>query len=186
MKKSIKAIQTMAMSKERRLGFRETDVVIIDEISMLESNQFRLLDRACRAHGVAMSPSVASKRSSLEISTSCVDSFQNCFDCGVELKTRAGCLNCEPCVREDIYQPGDCILWVPSLDPENATPKYFDVLTRDDSEKNQSQKIYTPWLRFTRHCHLFFEFRNVRAAWLMRHVRARVSKTNRTCRQLLA
>ena len=49
MKKPIKEIGTLAMSKERRLRIQETDVLIIDEISMLESNQLRRLDRACRA-----------------------------------------------------------------------------------------------------------------------------------------
>ena len=47
-KESIDGIETMAMTKERRRRIKETDVLIIDEISMLESNKFRRLDRACR------------------------------------------------------------------------------------------------------------------------------------------
>jgi DNA replication protein DnaC len=37
----------MAKSKGRRERMIGTDVLIIDEISMFESNQFRRLDRAC-------------------------------------------------------------------------------------------------------------------------------------------
>ena len=48
-KKPVKEIRTIAMSKERRLRIKGTDMLIIDEISILESNQFRRLDRACRA-----------------------------------------------------------------------------------------------------------------------------------------
>ena len=40
MKKPIKESATMAMSKERWHRILSTDVLIIDEISMLESNQF--------------------------------------------------------------------------------------------------------------------------------------------------
>ena len=49
MKKPVKEIRTIAMSKERRLRIKGTDMLIIDEISILESNQFRRLDRAYRA-----------------------------------------------------------------------------------------------------------------------------------------
>ena len=96
-KKSIREIETMAMSKERRQRIKDTDVLIIDEISMLESNQFRRLDSACRAAKQCDRPF-----GGLQIIVTGdfyqlppVKPFFTCFDCGVELKTRALCRGCQ-------------------------------------------------------------------------------------------
>lgn len=107
MKKSITDIETMAMSKERRFRIRSTDVLIIDEISMLESNQFRRLDRACRAahrrDEVFGGIQIVVTGDFYQLPP--VKPFQTCFVCGVELKTRAFCPSCEADRGKDIYQP---------------------------------------------------------------------------------
>jgi ATP-dependent DNA helicase PIF1 len=97
----------MAMSKERRLRMQGTDVLIIDEISMLESNQFRRLDRACRA---ARRCDAAFGGIQVVVTGDFyqlppVKAFQTCFDCGVELKSRVVCVDCEPLATRDIHQP---------------------------------------------------------------------------------
>ena len=96
----------MAMSKERRLRIKGTDVLIIDEISMLESNQFRRLDRACRA---ARSCDAAFGGIQVVVTGDfCqlppVKAFQTCFECGVELRKRVFCVDCQPLVDEDIHR----------------------------------------------------------------------------------
>lgn len=107
MKKPIKEIRTMAMSKERRQRIMSTDALIIDEISMLESNQFRRLDRACRAARMSedafggMQVVVTGDFYQLPP----VKAFQTCFDCGVELVTRALCLRCEARHPKEVYRP---------------------------------------------------------------------------------
>lgn len=116
MKKPIKDIETMAMSKERRLRIQSTDVLIIDEISMLESNQFRRLDRACRAahrreKEVFGGIQIVVTGDFYQLPP--VKPFQTCFGCGVELKTRAFCPSCEAGRGTDIYLP-------PSLRPRKG------------------------------------------------------------------
>jgi ATP-dependent DNA helicase PIF1 len=107
-KKSIVEIETMAISKERRQRIKDTDVLIIDEISMLESNQFRRLDRACRAARQRDRPfggmQVVVTGDFYQLLP--VKPFHTCFDCGVELKTRALCRWCQASAGEgeDIYQ----------------------------------------------------------------------------------
>lgn len=107
MKKPIKEIETMAMSKERRLRIQSTDVLIIDEISMLESNQFRRLDRACRAahrrDEVFGGIQVIVTGDFYQLPP--VKPFLTCFLCGVELKTRAYCPSCEAGRGKDVYLP---------------------------------------------------------------------------------
>lgn len=107
MKKPIKEIRTMAMSKERRNRILWTDVLIIDEISMLESNQFRRLDQACRA---ARRTEAAFGGIQVIVTGDFyqlppVKAFQTCYECGVELKTRAFCPACEPKDGTNIHQP---------------------------------------------------------------------------------
>ena len=104
MKKSIKEICDMAMSKERRQRIRDTHVLIIDEISMLESNQFRRLDRACRA---ARRCDAAFGGIQVVVTGDFyqlppVKAFQTCFECGVELKSRVLCIDCESFGAESI------------------------------------------------------------------------------------
>lgn len=107
-KKSIVEIEAMAMSKERRQRIKDTDVLIIDEISMLESNQFRRLDRACRAARQSDRPfggiQVVVTGDFYQLPP--VKPFHTCFDCGVELKTRALCRGCQASAGEgeDLYQ----------------------------------------------------------------------------------
>ena len=112
-KKSLKEIKELAMSKERRQRIKDTDVLIIDEISMLESNQFRRLDRACRE--VRRRRDLPFGGMQVVVTGDFyqlppVKPFQTCFDCGVELKTRALCNECQAQVgkeaaEEDWHQP---------------------------------------------------------------------------------
>jgi len=106
MKRAIADIQTMALSRERRLRIKATDVLFIDEISMLESNQFRRLDRACRA---ARGCDAAFGGIQLIVTGDFyqlppVKAFQTCFECGVELTRRAVCINCVPFLSEDMRE----------------------------------------------------------------------------------
>jgi ATP-dependent DNA helicase PIF1 len=106
-KKSIEEIEKMAMSKERRERMMRADVLIIDEISMLESNQFRRLDRACQAarreHVAFGGIQVVVTGDFYQLPP--VKAFQTCYPCGFELKTRAFCRRCEPSHQADKYQP---------------------------------------------------------------------------------
>jgi ATP-dependent DNA helicase PIF1 len=102
-KKSIKEIRALAMSKERRQRIVDTDVLIIDEISMVESNQFRRLDQVCREARQrhdrpfgGMQVVVTGDFYQLPP----VKPFQTCFDCGVELMTRALCHECQMSIGE--------------------------------------------------------------------------------------
>lgn len=88
MKMTIEEIEKMAMSTERRHRMATTDVLIIDESSMLESNQFRRLDRAGRA---ARRSDAAFGGMQVIVTGDFyqlppVKAFHTCFTCGVEMK----------------------------------------------------------------------------------------------------
>lgn len=129
----------MAMSKERRQRIKDTDVLIIDEISMLESDQFRRLDRASRAARQCDRPFggmqlvVAGDFYQLPP----VKPFHTCFDCGVELKTRALCQVCQASAveEEDPYQSWpakDCARCSVPLQKQMDCPKCKSTSQIDD------------------------------------------------------
>jgi ATP-dependent DNA helicase PIF1 len=93
MKKDISKIQIIAKSKGRRERMIGTDVLIIDEISMFESNQFRRLDRACRAARDSRLPfgriQVVVTGDFYQLPL--VKPFQTCYLCGADLKVRKVC-----------------------------------------------------------------------------------------------
>lgn len=96
-KMPIDEARTLAMSKQRRLRMRETNVVIIDEISMIEANQIRRLNRACRAArgcDAAFGGQIVVTGDFYQLPP--VKAFQTCFKCGTELQRRAFCIDCEP------------------------------------------------------------------------------------------
>ena len=95
-KKSITEICEMTWTKGRRERMRETDVLIVDEISMLESNQFRRLDRACQR---ARDSSAAFGGMQVVVTGDFyqlppVKAFQTCFECGCELGVSLKCGKC--------------------------------------------------------------------------------------------
>jgi ATP-dependent DNA helicase PIF1 len=75
---------------------------------MLEPNRFRGLDRVCRAARPRDRPfggmQVVVIGDFYQFPS--VKPFFTCFDCGVELKTRALCRGCQASAgeREDLYQ----------------------------------------------------------------------------------
>lgn len=87
-KKTLKQIRADAMSKQRRNRMRASEVLIIDKISMLESNQFRRLDRACQAARRSEKPfggiQVIVTGDFYQLPPA--KPFQTCFNCGVELQ----------------------------------------------------------------------------------------------------
>ena len=105
MKKSIKEISTIAMSKQRRQRIKSTDVLILNKISMLESNEFRRLDRPCRQARMREEAfdgiQVVVTGDFYQLPP--VKASQTCFECGVELKTIAYCPSCESEKGEDFY-----------------------------------------------------------------------------------
>lgn len=88
MKESIEEIEKMAWSTERRDRMKTTEVLVIDETSMMESNQFRRLDRACRA---ARESDAAFGGMQVIVTGDFyqlppVKAFYTCFTCGHELR----------------------------------------------------------------------------------------------------
>lgn len=98
MKQSLDSIRNMGHTQERRARVAETQVLIIDEISMIEANQFERLDQMCR---------VATGKRSLAfggiqvVATGDfyqlppVKAFQTCLQCGVESVVKSRCVSCE-------------------------------------------------------------------------------------------
>lgn len=141
MKKPIQEIATMAMSKERRHRILSTDVLIIDEISMLESNQFRRLDRACRAARRREEEAFGGIQIIVTgdfYQLPPVKAFQTCYECGVELKSRAFCPDCEPKEGADIHRPPSsrprkgCLACGMELRKRMDCPRCGDTFDMDD------------------------------------------------------